>query len=406
LNTTQENISKKSKEISLFICLTESWGTRERSLIKDAKLAKKKGYQPLVFCLKGSFLDQYAQVEKLEVKYHYGKVQRQFFKWYKYRFLSKFLNSDNITFIHCYDLNLIWPICFFLRNRPMIPLFLTIDRELKRSYLEIWHKTLLTRVDQVFVSSESMIDEARLRLGILPRKITVLGYGVNIGEVEKTDLNKIKSELGINSDSHTIGSLISPHHKKMDSILPLIYAVNGYNQKHHGDKNLRLILISEKKWNQNHIYKDLIRFIKDAGCEEDILFYSGRSVEMFQKSVDLWISSFEGNNLSDYAVKSLLLGVPILVPRNAEVMELFNSFPGVGEAYRKNDSMGVREKLEKILIKKKTYIREVTKGSKEIGVTHSVDIYSNNLISRYSKTVSARKRAATKTRKILPRNET
>ncbi|MBT7611196.1 MAG: hypothetical protein HN576_15655 [Bacteriovoracaceae bacterium] len=354
--------------------------------------------------MKDSFLDQYSQREGLEVKYHFGKVQRHFYKWYRYRFLSKLLKSEKVIFIHCYDLNLIWPICFFLRNSPMIPLFLTIDRAPRRSYLEIWHKALLTRVDQVFVSSESMIDEAKLRLGLLPRKITVLGYGVSIGEIQKSDLNKIKSELAINTESHTIGSLISPHHKNMDFILPLIYAVNGYNQKHHGDKDLRLILISEKKWNQNQIYKELIRFIKDAGSEEDILFYSGCSIEMFQRAVDLWISSAEGNNLSDYAVKSLLLGVPILVPRNAEVMELFNSFPGTGEAYRKNDSLGVREKLEKVLAKKKTYLKQVAKGSKKIKIMHSVEAYSETLISRYKKTISARKRAATKTRNILSRD--
>jgi hypothetical protein len=399
-----EDITKTNKEISLFVCLTESWGTRERSLLKDALIARKNELNPLIFCLKDSYLDQYAQKEHFTIMHHHGKVPKKFYKWYTYHYFSKFVLTKNISLIHCYDLNLIWPLCYFLRKSPIIPLFLTIDREPNRSYLEIWHKTLLRRIDQVFVSSVSMIDEAKLRLGILPRKITVLGYGVDAEAINKVDLAKVKKELGISASSHTIGSLISLHHKKMDSILPLIYAVTGYNQKHNGEKNLRLILISEQKWNHNFIYKDLIRFIKDAGREDDILFYSGKSIETFQKSVDLWLSSFEENNLSDYSVKSLVLGVPILVPRNAEVMELFNIYPDIGEAYRRNDSLDVRDKLEKILVNKKTYIKKASKEAISIGMTHSVSAYAKELLARYTKTQHARKRAAAKKTRSLNRN--
>ena len=404
MNTNLERPITNKESVSVFASLSESWGTRERTLLKDAEIAQDNKLNPVIFCKKGSFLAKNANAVGFPVIYHLGKVQGHIFKWYKFRNFSNYLNSKNINFIHCYDLRILWVLCFLLRNMPMTPLFLTITSELKKSYLEIWHKTLISRVDQVFVFSDSISEEVRLRLGIVPRKITKLGYGVDVQPVTKTIITKVKKELGITSGVFSVGSILSPHFKDLEPILPLIYAVIGFNQKYLDGTHVKLILISEEKWNKNPLYQDLIRFIKDAGCEEDVLFYSGTTLEVFQRSVDLWLGIFEGYHISDFAIQALLNEIPILVPRNSEVMELIDTYSGIGEAYRREDSFGLREKMEKVLLNKKTYQKEVIKNSKIISATHRKSLYVDDLLGRYNKIMAARVRAASK-KSLLPSNK-
>ncbi len=401
MNTDQDKSIINKKKSSLFVCLSKTWGMRERSLIKDAEIAKEKGYNPIIFCLEDSFLDIYAKKKKINVMHNYSKIQNSFLKWYRYRNLSSFISGKKVNFIHCYDFKMIWPICFFLRKHRMTPLFLTLDQEFSKTYLKIWHKTLLSRIDHIFVHAHCMVEEVQLKLGIFPRKVTVLGYGVETKEIEKTEINNLKKKLGMSRNSLTVGSLISFRLKTIDPILPLIYGITGYNQKYLDRPNLRLILISERQWNKALIYQDLIRFIKDAGCEDDILFYSGDSIELFQSAIDLWLCSYEGSHFSDYAVKSLLFGVPILAPRNSGAMEFFTKFQNTGEAYRRQDSFDIREKLAKIALNKKSYLKKISDGQKNILELHSLETYKGLLSRRYLKVVNARSRAASRKKKRI-----
>ena len=392
----EENIEQNAELIALFISLKKTWSSRERTLIKDARIAEGKGYKVVILCLKDSFLDINSKKENFNIIYHTGKIQLNFLKWYKYRYLANYINSQNITIIHCYDLNIIWPVCFILRKNKKTCLFFTILEGPKKIFFEFWHRALLSRIDQVFVRSKSMAEEVYLRLGIHPRKITVLGFGIETTEFKKSDIQKIKKELDVTSDTLSVGSLIPPHVENLELIFPLIYAINGYNQKHMGRVSLRLIMISEQKWNKNPIYQDLIRFIKDAGCEDNILFYSNSTIENFQRSVDLWITPFEGQHLSEFAVKSIFLGVPFLTARSSEGMDFLGQYSEVGEAYRPDDSFGLREKLEIILSDKKRYVKAITKFMPNINASHSMDFYTRSLLMRYSKTLNARKRVADK----------
>lgn len=122
----------KNRKRAVYICPTDTWGTRERTVLKDALIAMSKGLEPHIYCLKDSFLDLVAKEKNLKVIHHYGKVYTRFFKWYKLIGLGKIVRDDDIAFVHCYHLNFLWPISFFLKSKPEIPLFFTTHREIKK----------------------------------------------------------------------------------------------------------------------------------------------------------------------------------------------------------------------------------------------------------------------------------
>ena len=167
----------KNRNKAIYICPSDLWGARERTVLRDALISKENGLEACIYCLKDSFLDNAAKEKELHVIHHYGKVQTRFFKWYKLFGLGQIVRANDVAFVHCYHLNFLWPLSFFLKSKPEIPLFFTTHREIIKKYTEIYHKTLLSRVDQFFVNSEGLNSNLIVHLDVPPRKIKVLGFG-------------------------------------------------------------------------------------------------------------------------------------------------------------------------------------------------------------------------------------
>ncbi|MCO4792759.1 MAG: glycosyltransferase [Bacteriovoracaceae bacterium] len=382
----------KGREKAVYICPSVMWGARERTVLRDALISKSNGLDPYIYCLKDSSLDVAARENNINVIHHYGKIQTRFFKWYKLFGLGKIVRADNIAYVHCYHLNFIWPLSFFLGSRPEIPLFFTTHKEITKKYTEFYHKTLTSRVDQFFVSSKGLISNLLVHLDIPMRKIKVLGLGKKDQEIQKSEIAKVKKDISFDKDIKIIGSYISSHHKNPDSVVPLIYATMGYNQKFQDEQKVRLVLISDKNWNQVFVYQELIRFIKDLGSENDVIFYSGVGLSAFQKSLDVWVSAETIENLEDHAVDALLQGVPMLAPRTSSSKDLLETWGEVGLTYKGGDARDLRDQLSLILAKKKKYSRQITKIIEDMAIQNQMSTYQESLAETYRKFFTARQR--------------
>lgn len=395
MSTTK--LDKKSnfenRRKAIYICPTNLWGARERTVLRDALISKEKGLEASIYCLKDSFLDHAAIENGLQVIHHYGKVQTRFFKWYKLFGLGKIVRADDIAFVHCYHLNFLWPLSFFLGSKPEIPLFFTTHREIAKKYTEIYHKTLLSRVDQFFVATEGLITNLIVHLDIPPRKIKVLGFGNESVEVSRSDVTKVKKDLSFDKEVWTVGTFLSSHHTTPDNVIPLIYAIMGFNQK-NPEKKARLVLICDRNWSQVLIYQELIRFIKDLGSEDDVYFYSGVGLSTFQKSINVWVSAETSENLEDLAIGAVFQGTPVLVPRTSSAKELMQNWGEVGLTYKGGDARDLRDQLGFLLEKTRRYTRQIGKITDEIMEENLIDHYRESLSKTYQKIFIARQRVS------------
>ncbi len=395
MSTTK--LAKKSnfenRRNAIYICPTNLWGTRERTVIRDALISKEQGLDSWIYCLKDSFLDIAARENDLQVIHHYGKIQTRFIKWYKLFGLGKIVRAEDVALVHCYHLNFLWPLAFFLKSRPEIPLFYTTHREIANKYTEFYHKALLSRVDQFFVSTVGLNANLIVHLDIPPRKIKVLGFGNELIEVSRTEVSKVKKDLSFDKEVWTVGTFLSSHQTTTENILPLIYAIMGFNQKNQERKS-RLVLICDRNWNQVLIYQELIRLIKDLGSEDDVYFYSGVGLSTFQKSIDVWVSAETSENLEDLAVGAVFQGTPVLIPRTSSAKELIQSWGEVGLTYKAGDARDLRDQLSLLVDKNRKYTRQIGKITEEVMTYNLYDYYESRLSETYQTIFAARQRVS------------
>jgi glycosyltransferase involved in cell wall biosynthesis len=395
LSTTK--LDKKSnfenRRKAIYICPSNLWGARERTVLRDALISKDMGLEPLIYCLKDSYLDLEAKQSNLEVIHHYGKIQTRFIKWYKLFGLGKIVREEDVALVHCYHLNFLWPLSFFLKSRPEIPLFFTTHKEISKSYREFYHKALLSRVDHFFVSSAGLVSNLMVHMDIPPRKIQVLGFGNEVIEISRTEASKVKKDLSFDKEVWTLGTFLSSHHTSPENVLPLIYAVMGFNQKKQ-DESARLILICDRNWNEVLIYQELIRLIKDLGSEDDVYFYSGVSLGTFQKSIDIWLSAETSENLEDLAIGAVFQGTPVLVPRTSSSKELFGKWGEVGLTYKAGDARDLRDQLCLMVEKNRRFIRQIAKITEELMESNHFEHYKERLHDTYHNIFAARQRVS------------
>lgn len=223
-----------------------------------------------------------------------------------------------------------------------------------------------------------------------------MGFGNEEGSASKIEVSKVRKDIFFDKETWIVGTYLSSHHKNKSVIQPLIYAIMGYNQKHLDEKKVRLVLISDRKWNQILIYQDLIRFIKDLGCENDIIFYSGANLLAFQTSLDLWISGETSENLEDLAVNALLQSTPVLVPRTSVSKELLRDLGSVGLTYKAADARDLRDQMTTLLSKRKKFTRQISKVLENMSEQYHMSTYEHSLFTIYNNVFTARRRVSEK----------
>ncbi len=370
-------------------------------------MAREAGHTPIIYTLRDSILDIEAKKQKFETLYHTGRVQTSFVRWHKLRNLPSILRSKDIQIVHCYALNFMWPMAFFLRGMPHIPLFLTQSREVKKRYRSFLYRLLSSRIDQVFIPFSPLAKNVKGQLGVPSKKIISLGYGVDSVKSDRSEIDNLKQtwQKGIEVapldgeqaeenpvDTWSVGAYVPMHLKDIETLKTIVYATMGMDQKLPESKTIRLIFYNEKNWSETLIYPDLIRFVKDLGVEELIHFYSGVPVETFQQAVDVWLASTAQEQLDDLSIQAIMQGIPILVPRSISSMEIFRLYGPIGESFKRDDPRQLRDQCLKILFEKKHYTRLLKNALPKFQASFGPENYSQTLLHFYLHSAQVRKR--------------
>ena len=112
---------------TLFICPSTEWRTLERKAIADCLYLRDSGGNPILFCVKGSYVDREADKKDLPRIYYTGQKLDRLFDLRYIRDMSKILKENRSDIVHCYNLDFIWGLCFVLLSNPKVPLLLTFN---------------------------------------------------------------------------------------------------------------------------------------------------------------------------------------------------------------------------------------------------------------------------------------
>lgn len=377
----------------LYVCLSDHWGSSQRALFNDIRYSLDEGHNVIIYTLRDTFVDLYAKKLRLKIIYHSGKTNAHVLRWHRFRNIPKIINAHDIKMVHCYELDFVWPMSFFLRKNLHIPLFLTLFDEIRTKYSSFIYSLLSSRIDHIFIPFSPLEKNIRGQLRFDGRKVVSLGFGV-----EKID-QKCQALDGVNSawakeldEIWSMGAYVPPHFKNIKPLETAIYAVMGINQKLDVHSQVKLVLASEKKWSETLIYPDLIRFLKDLGVENLVLFYTCENISQLIPSMDLWLGAIGEQYLDDLSIRALIEGVPIVIPRTSSSMEIFRIFGTIGETYKADDSRQLRDQCIKIVTEKSHYTRQLKKVIPALENAFGVNNYQQRLMHFYYHCMQVRKR--------------
>ncbi len=388
LNTVAENKPFQDQNF-FYLGLSHRWGTEERTILKDCLLAQAAGAKVYLYTYKSSLLGLRAKQKGIECIYHHGKFVTKVFKWHKLRILPKLMKELKINVVHCYDIKVLWPLCFFMRRMPLIPLVFTLSSDLKSYYRNFWYRPLIGRIDQVLLPMAEMVENVWGHMGIPPRKIAFVGLGL---KSNYRDRAREVPPFRFTDKRWYIGTNLNGIETNTQFLTTIFHAFRVMVEKGLEEKNYTFALCNERGWSNSVLTGELRRQVKDWGLEEHVAFVDQTNVAEHQVDVDLWLGLGRREDLEDYAVQALLAGKPVCIPRTAFSMEMFRTYGVVGETYMREDSREIRLKCETILRNIKTYEKNLHKSHQSLRETYGHEAYKESMTKIYKKLLSRRRR--------------
>lgn len=380
----------------LLVCPSEEWSTIERTALRDAKVLKDEGHHVFLYCLQESYLDVRAKRLDIKLFYHSGKLSTSVLQWRKLQLIPKIMDQHEIHLVQCYDIHLLWPVSFFLRKHQLIPLVFSHNVEFQKIYKHWWYQPLIRRIDTTLLPSREMQESVVGSLGIPPHKIDYCGLGVAAerfnGDGQANTTAQSGHFLENFKEDWKIGCYVGSHEQSLDFLLPLFHALRVLVEGRPEGRGVKLVLVSDKPWEQHLLGDELGHFLVDMGLDQNVLFESKIPVTKLQRWLDLWVGVRSFEAIDDYMVTALLAGLPVVVTRGTATMELLRRQPRLGSTYKRGDARELRRKIEVILGAYDSYRDAIAATSEELLNEFGLETYREQLLSVYEKSLLKRSR--------------
>lgn len=378
---------KVSDLTTLHVCPSSNWGTLERRAIADSVFFRDFGGNSIIFCLKNSYIDYEAKLQDIPTIYYTGKKVNKFLDLSYLMDIRNILKENRFDIIHCYDLNYIWNISLMLLANPKIPLFLSFNNFLDKSYKGFLEKWLFKRVDKVLTYSNATKEIALELLPINIRKIITTGAGVELSK--SREINQASERV--------IGSFVNKGGDLFRKVRPILYAVLPlYEAVKKNNFDIRFIFFSEDNWQELEQIEKINQTINDLGINEWVSFETVHKREIAIQKLDIFIGTEFDEPFNDFEVMALMSSIPVVIPRTASRQELLSKKMFIGESYQRSDSRELKYKLLKILENEKVYLSELSENNEAISNTHGVEFYWERLIGLYEGSYIKRLRVSNK----------
>ncbi|MCO4754079.1 MAG: glycosyltransferase [Bacteriovoracaceae bacterium] len=366
---------------TLFICPTKKWRTLERKAIADCLYLRDCGGNPILFCVKGTYVDREAEKRDLPRIYYTGQKLDRLFDLRYIRDMRKILNENRFDIVHCYNLDFIWGLCFVLMSNPKVPLLLTFNRFLNFTQKSLWQRWLFRRVDLVITFSQTTKEIAQETLPVSFRKIKIAGGGIDV----------IPKAIREEKLTKRLGSIISGS-DDVDRVKVVMYALQSLLSSTI-DLGIKLEFAVFSSFDQDSDeLVPLQELVSQLGLTEVVSYKPLFSGESTFKEVDIFVGTSFGEPFNDFEIMALLSHVPVIFPRTASRQSILLQYKWVGESYYFEDARELKAKLLKLLINEQVYLNELQDSHEQIKELHGIEAYAERVSGFYERLYAKRLR--------------
>lgn len=321
----------------LFMGPFNSWGARERGLIREAKQAKLLGLNVIICCP----LDSYIHVEARKYGLETFPIRpAKPGRWFgAYRDVFNFLHKRHrLTHFHCYDSASIFSAALFLRRYPEVALVWSIHGTPPTLAGNWWQRLLLSRTDRFLLPSSLSLARLSRQLGVSAHKIARVGLAI--------DQREIILERPDNIDGFIVGASLPDSEQALATTDVAVRALALVHAR--GLEQVRLLLHTPRDWSASIWREGLEALIDKLGMSESVEFVSGEDFSTFVSRLHLSLAP-EGEEVPYDQIEVSMLGVvPVIHPRNRAYRDLLHDIEAGLYSYKPSDARELAEKLLKL----------------------------------------------------------
>lgn len=369
----------------LFICPSDEWGSLERRVINDCHYLRDIGGNPVLYCIKGSPIDREAQKFSLPRQFYKGKKVNKIFDLTYFIDLRRVISESKFDIIHCFSIDYVWTVCFLLMTRPQLPLILTFNRFLKKAYDSFIERWLLKRVDLIMTFSGSIRSVVLSRLPVNPRKVHVVGAGIEVFEGQ----NEPPSH-----DRKVIGCFLT-NKSQVENLYAFLYLIKPLNIGLDKERMKNKFIIFSDRAIEEIIDRDALdKLISELELKDLVHIVETDAAVEAIKRMDIYISLAFNEPFSDLEIMANLFKKPVLAPRTASRRQLFNKLPDIGDTFYFQDARELRGKVASFLKYEDRHRDALNDNFERLKSTHGLDNYVEKVYDQYIKLYSQRLRFA------------
>jgi len=189
------------------------------------------------------------------------------------------------------------------------------------NHKKYWSARLFEKITKYFVkqylaNSESVKDFYVKKIGVNPKKITIIPNGIDIDFYDKIERDEnLRKNLGLEKEDFTIICVANLHINKGHK-----YLLKAFEEIYEKNKKIKLLLVGDGE-EKNNLKNQLENYLS----KENVLFLGKRNdVAQLLKISDIFVlpTLFEG--MSNAIMEAMATGLPIIttdIPENRELIE-------------------------------------------------------------------------------------
>ncbi|MFZ9002028.1 MAG: glycosyltransferase family 4 protein [Bacteriovoracaceae bacterium] len=342
----------------LIICPKKDWDLTSQWAYEICKNLLDLGYKITLVCRENSYLYKKLKKHPIHFIFQQGMISFKFWNWKQLDPVLDSISKDKIHLIHCFDLRYIWPLFFFLRKFPEIPLLHFQGSHVSEKYNKIWHKIIKRRVDHIFVPEKRNMDYLYLQFHIPLRKMTSVGLPLKHRFSEEKDFyHHLDWSLALKADelkaNHTLIGLEVSGYAKMERVQKILKILTLLRDDGLFKRPFILFFASKRDWKEHPLYGPLSRLALETDFKHDIVFYPSQNLKGLIKEMDIWLTLDNKTYMNDSVICALENSISVMAPKSEFLLNLAQRWPQHIKGYQLGNGrelyFGIKNLLNKQL---------------------------------------------------------
>jgi hypothetical protein len=368
---------------SIHICTSSKWGTLEKKVINDCLFLRDSGANPIIVCVKGSFLDKYATKEDIE-RIYTSPISKSGLTDLNYYFkIRKILFERAVDLIHCYHIEAVWMAALCAKRFVKVPLILTSDSIPEKKISGFHYRWLGKRIDSVLCFSLSDKELFSRLLPIPKHKMNHIGLGIEVSK------NYTRPE----NSKRVIGCFIQRNFTFSDILerfLMNIEKIKTICLEREIDVGFHLFF--EDGMEESEIYEQIHSLLKEHHLLDTVHMASVTSFSQVLTRVNLFFSINNYEVISFEEMTAIIGQKLVLFPRTSARVDLIAKYGKVAQTYSPDNGFEMVKKLMYLIENERVFWKTLQTQRRELLEEHGAEQQVRKFYDIYSSQIQIRSR--------------